>query len=409
MRKLMVLSLVAGSAIAAPGALPTVTNVEISQAAGCRFAKISYSLSEGDNAIATLDILRNGVSIGGETFNDALCGPVNCEVQGGKTYALTWDTYSSWPNVVTVTAEVTVRVTLWPLSAPPAYEVLDLLGVDETRYYAKAEDVPGGVGSSRYKRSERLLMRRIPAKGRTFFMGSPNHEFGRATEDEYGHLVSFTNDWFIGVYPVTQGQYRHLMETLPSACAFVSEGDSPLRPVTGLTYASLCGEVNDNTKRSYVRGAAGILGLAKAATGIPQLDLPTDAQWECSCRAGTGTSFNNGTTSSLDEIAWHSGNAGGETHPVGLKKPNAFGLYDMQGNVCEMVFDGYKKNLGRACVVDPFVSFSEGAGTFRRGGSFASDASDCRSARRGARVTEWHKLPDIPQDDCGFRFAQIIY
>jgi len=420
--KYLIVQVFAVLALAASAALPTVSNVTISQGEDSRFARISYTLSAGDDAIVTLDILRNGVTIGGDRFNDALCGSVNCKVQAGKTYELTWDTYASYPDVVSVMPDVTAQVTVWPLSAPPEFEVLDLSGAGAARYYAKAKDVPGGIGDVRYKRSEMMLMRRIHANGKTFFMGSPNHELGRDPSDEYGHLVSFTNDWYLGVYPVTQGQYRHLMGMLPAKCAFTNAVDSPLRPVTGLTYDSLCGMYNENDKRSYQRGGTGALWQAKDATGFYQLDLPTDAQWEFSCRAGTGTAFGDGSTlgtdadgnpvapASLADIAWYSGNSGDETHPVGLKSPNAFGLFDMHGNVCEMIFDGYGKVLGYNCRIDPFVSFNDGGqGVFRRGGSFALGAADCRSARRGARATEWHRLPDIPNDDCGFRYAQVIF
>ena len=106
----------------------------------------------------------------------------------------------------------------------------------------------------------------------------------------------------------------------------------------------------------------------------------------------------------MDDIAWYSGNSDGRTHPVGMKKPNAWGLYDMLGNVWEICRDAYAANLGTAAVTCPFSS-ANGHGGYQvsRGGSYEKAATAARSASRGLHRTdhEWTHKPDIAGQ--GFR------
>ena len=114
-----------------------------------------------------------------------------------------------------------------------------------------------------------------------------------------------------------------------------------------------------------------------AVTGCG-MRLPTEAEWEYACRAGTNTPYSG--TGSLDGMGWYGGNSGNEPHPVGTKASNAWGLYDMHGTVCEWCADWYGDYPSRS-VTDP-VGPSQGTYRVIRGGSWKHDADLCRSASR---------------------------
>ncbi len=134
--------------------------------------------------------------------------------------------------------------------------------------------------------------------------------------------------------------------------------------------------------------------------------LPTEAQWEYACRAGTTTALNNGTESNFDEVAWYGwmggangGNAGGNTHIVGQKKPNDWGFYDMHGNVWEWCLDWYGEYPTMA-ETDP-KGASTGTGRITRGGSFGWGTEYCYSSYRAYRV------PEFVDKNWGFRLALV--
>jgi formylglycine-generating enzyme required for sulfatase activity len=134
----------------------------------------------------------------------------------------------------------------------------------------------------------------------------------------------------------------------------------------------------------------------KAAGRLPTgytYTLPTEAQWEYACRAGTTGDF----AGYQDVMAWYSSNSGGTTHSVGTKQPNAWGLYDMHGNVEEWCLDWYAKYSSDA-VTDP-VGPASGSSRVIRGGSWGLDAASCRSAIR------YDYEPGNRVSDVGFRLA----
>ena len=138
-----------------------------------------------------------------------------------------------------------------------------------------------------------------------------------------------------------------------------------------------------------------------------KFDLPTEAQWEYACRAGTTTALNNnkdlttinGFCENLDEVGWYNKNSNGKTHPVGQKKPNYWGIYDMHGNVWEWCRDWYGE-YGEADVKDPLGAF-EGSFRVLRGGSWHFKALGCRSAIRN------RNFPDKKSNRIGFRLAIV--
>ncbi len=197
-----------------------------------------------------------------------------------------------------------------------------------------------------------------------FMMGSDDGE----SDERPVHKVKITKGFFIGRYEVTQGQYRLIMGTNPSyfkkaGKLQASVDNHPVEQVSWNDAVEFCRRLSDRDGRAYA--------------------LPTEAQWEYACRAATSTAYAFGRSpSNLDKYAWHKSNSGGKTHPAGSRKPNAFGLYDMHGNVWEWCSDWYGSDYySKGISANPK---NKESATFRvlRGGSWDDDASSCRSANR---------------------------
>ena len=191
-----------------------------------------------------------------------------------------------------------------------------------------------------------------------FMMGSPEDEEGRLDREGPVHKVRITRPFFLGATPVTQAAYEQVTGGNPSS----SKG--PNRPVE---------EVSWNDAQAFIKKLCGSDG--------GDCRLPTEAEWEYACRAESRTRFYGGdAVSALGRIAWYDGNSDGETHDVAGKLPNAFGLYDMSGNVydwCQSLFQDYpyKADDGRE-------DLSSGGSRVLRGGSWNRVARLCRSANR---------------------------
>ena len=212
-------------------------------------------------------------------------------------------------------------------------------------------------------------------------MGSPATEIGRY-DNEPLHTVSISQDFLLGVFPVTQRQWELVMGRNPSY--FQKAGETA--PVEQVSFQMICGYSRMWPKNDRIDEDS-FLGRLRARAGESTLDLPTEAQWEYACRAGTTTALFSGKNltqdtvcANLDDFAWYKANSGGTTHPVGQKLPNAWGLYDMLGNVWEWCRDWHGGEL-RDNVVDPEGN-PAGFSRVQRGGTWACRASECRAARR---------------------------
>ena len=214
----------------------------------------------------------------------------------------------------------------------------------------------------------------------TFMMGSPEDELGRDAEKEIQHQVTLTKAYWLGKYEVTQAQYEAIMGTNPSK---FKGADLPVEMVSWSDAKEFCKKLTE---------------IEKAADRLPEgyeYTLPTEAQWEYACRAGTTSAFNNGTNipsadqkssepcPNLDEVGWYKYNSNKATHPAGQKQPNAWGLYDMHGNVSEWCLDVYWSTYPSTPVTDP-TGADSGSYMVVRGGLWAGSASGCRSASRSS-------------------------
>ena len=252
-----------------------------------------------------------------------------------------------------------------------------------------------------------VIFEMVRIKAGTFMMGSPKNETG-GFDVEKQHQVTLTRDYLLGKYPVTQAQWRAVMGTNPS---YFKGDDRPVENVNWEDAKEFCQKLNQRYARNLPDGY--------------QFDLPTEAQWEYACRAGTKTALNNGknlTTdiglcSNLDEVAWYYANSvqkqnksflsrlfdvdadTHETKPVGQKRPNAWGLYDMHGNVGEWCRDWYGP-YSDVAVTDP-TGPKTGSYRVYRGGSWSSSAEYCRSA------SQIGHSPGARRDYLGFRLALV--
>lgn len=219
----------------------------------------------------------------------------------------------------------------------------------------------------------------IPAG--TFQMGSAADEADRGDDEGPPTQVTLTRSFFLGATDVTQGQYAAVMGTNPSDFKAIG----PNAPVENVTWADAMAFCQKLTAREK---AAGRLPTGAIFT------LPTEAQWEYACRAGTTDAY----AGDPSAMAWYGDNSGGTTHPVASKQPNAWGLYDMSGNVYQWCLDWYGKYPGGA--VKDWAGPSTGKFHVLRGGSWYYSEAYCRSAYRDFD-------PGFVGNILGFRVALI--
>ena len=379
-------TLVTGAAAAADS---TVELLSVAQSAATKNVTVTYRLT-GADAIVTLDVLTNGVSVGGVAF---VAGDANrlVSADASAVRTITWAAAKDRPDEIgPVGATAQVVVQAWSPSAPPPYLCLDLMHANVgATYYAGPAAVPGGVTSDLYK-TERLLMRRIPAKGQKWRIGS-----GQDTDVFPSWYVTLTKDYYLGVYPVTEAQRRLIRANTRDFAKTPADyaADGLLTPAVKVAWTSVRGSTIGSAYPSAAEGhartdvdAGSDLAYWRSFTG-QNLDLPTDAQWEFAARAGTSGAFYNDATDAetLGMIAWTKENAAGIVQPVGLKAPNAFGLYDMIGNVYEHCLDwltvgAYADANGTDVAVGGAVTDPLGP---------ASNASSWRTRRGGSSGETW--------------------
>lgn len=198
----------------------------------------------------------------------------------------------------------------------------------------------------------------------TFTMGSPIGEVGRKG-DEKQHEVTISKSYYLGVYEVTQGEYEKVTGENPSGFKGTK---NPVEMVSWEEAVSFCEKLSEMPSEK----AAG-----------REYRLPTEAEWEYACRAGSSNAYSFGDSlDSLGSYGWFKGNLDGQTHPVGEKKANAWGLYDMHGNVWEWCQDWYAAYPPDAST-DPQQGPNGGSNPVGRGGGWNYGADLCRSAVRG--------------------------
>ena len=281
---------------------------------------------------------------------------------------------------------------LWVL----AFVVGLSLGMDSRICSAAPATQPGSVaagGAATQPAKEltldlgnKVTMKLVQIPAGNFLMGSPESEQKEAAKSAASpglkeedarkwfanespqHEVTISKPFYMGIYDVTQEQYEQVMGQNPST---VKGPQNPVETVSWDDAVEFCKKLSAKTGKTVV--------------------LPTEAQWEYACRAGTKTPFNTGETISTDQANYDGNSVYGngvkgeyrqKTTPVGTFKPNAFGLYDMHGNVWQWCADRYDgKYYGNSPKADP-TGPADGAARVLRGGSWSSLPQFCRSAYR---------------------------
>jgi formylglycine-generating enzyme required for sulfatase activity/serine/threonine protein kinase len=213
------------------------------------------------------------------------------------------------------------------------------------------------------------------------------------------HLVTISRPFYLGVYTVTQSEYMQIARENPSD--FSGGGRLPVENVSWFDAVAFCNTL------SQKEGLPPFYEIKGQTVEVPDWNgpgyrLPTEAEWEFACRAGTTTRFSfGGDEGALGEYAWYSANSNGRTHPVGEKKPNTFGLFDMHGNVWEWCWDGYAADYYQKSPADDPRGPDQSVDRVFRGGSWDLDSRYSRSANRRGNT------PTYLYNNLGFRVARV--
>ena len=306
------------------------------------------------------------------------------------------------------------------------YMVIDVSSDSGTFPVTYLDTVPPGGWTQEYKTSK-IVLRKVEAG--SFTMGCSTNEVGFMkylqeppySFDAVQHKVSLSKMYYIGVFEVTQRQWEHVMGTRPSW--FSKTADYATRPVENISYQDIRGV---GTLPSAVAvtnvNEASFIGILRKKTGMV-FDLPTEAQWECACRAGKATALNNGSglssmvaDASASTVARYRANSGYAgrisrdwdstkgTAAVGSYAPNDWGLYDMHGNVREWCLDAFSMLTSPIAVTNPVAVTTSGwSGFVVRGGGWSDYAHALRSANRH----DFAKA-DTASVFCGFRLSCAV-
>ena len=334
-----------------------------------------------------------------------LTGPgVKDPVKDGGPYTVTWDASKDAPALNS--SELKVQIHAIAGLAP--YLVIDLL-TWKYRYTNKAPDLADDTC-----RTTELWLRQV--KPGTFTMGCDSNEVGYYGYEFAKHEVTITQMFYIGVFECTQKQWELVMGTKPN-CYFNNPAYYATRPVEYVSYNNIRGTGAKAgagwPEYGHKVDATSFMGRLQEKTGLT-FDLPTEAQWEYACRAGTTTALNSGKNltyqnqdSAMDEVGRYLYNGGlgysqnctpaNGTAKVGSYQPNELGLYDMSGNVCEWCLDWYGASISSTAAETDPVGPASGSSRVFRGGSWSNYANSCRSAHR------YYGYPSNSYGSVGFR------
>ena len=268
--------------------------------------------------------------------------------------------------------------------------------VEDDREPTDAKEITNSLG---------MKLALIPAG--EFLMGSTDEDKDALDNEKPQHRVRITRPFYLGVYEVSQQEYEMVMGWNPSWFSTQGGGkdrmagqDTRRHPVESVSWndaITFCNKLSEREGlRPYYRSGV------EEPSGGDGYRLPTEAEWEYACRAeGTTRYIFGDNAASLGEFAWYDGNSGSNTHPVGQKRPNTFGLYDMHGNVWEWCWDGYEERYYANSPPDDPLGPSKSVDRVLRGGGWDDGPRYCRLA-----IRLWGS-PGRPGFLLGFRVARV--
>ena len=270
----------------------------------------------------------------------------------------------------------------------------------EIRVPSRAATAPQRIAVSPMEiTSPRTGMVLLRIEAGEFMMGSPDSDKDAEGDEKPPHRVRITRPFYLGKYEVTQAEYEAVMGQNPSH--FKGKPKNPVESVSWLDAVRFCNQLSEP------EGLKPFYEISGETVQVPDWNgtgyrLPTEAEWEYACRAGTRTRFCFGDDGDgLGKFAWFGSDAGGGTHEVGQKRPNAFGLYDMHGNVWEWCGDWYDADYYQESPVDDPRGPSRATYRVIRGGCWGNDPRRVRSAYRGGST------PVNRSYYLGFRVARV--
>lgn len=261
-----------------------------------------------------------------------------------------------------------------------------------------------------------LSFEMVAIPGGEFKIGSPPNEPGRNKDEGPQQLVKISPFW-MSKYEVSWDLFEpfvykdYEVSQSNGISPVVDAIARPTKPYLDMTFGM--GKENHPAVGMTQYNAIQFCKWLYTRTGV-FYRLPTEAEWEYASRAGTSTAYTFGNdTSRLEEWAWYQHNSNGETHPLGSKKPNAWGLYDMYGNVAEWTIDQYDpdfyQQLKGKAAENPVAKPEKLYPLSIRGGSFQDAAADLRSASRKGSDPDWKRIdPQIPKSNWWFPEAPFV-
>ena len=386
----------------------TVTNVTCRQHYPWNgLVDINYEI-RSDDAEAKFFVYPKGEDrrLGTPIVMHTLSGDGATNAVGVGTHSMIWDAKADMPAFHTTNFVVTIQA----ISQGAQYLVVDLSGgTNAVTYPVRYSTTPPDVTTDKCRTTELWLRLVLPG---TFMMGSPTTEKHHGSNEQL-HPVRLTRPYYIGVFELTQKQWL-LISGTQNAIYYAGE----CRPVDAVSYSMIRGSsLGAQWPRSYAVDDDSFIGIMRRRTAL-NFDLPTEAQWEYACRATTTNVWNSGAEgiwsgyhgdyqdNSELNILGRYGHDRGDGHDsysehtkVGLYLPNAWGLYDMHGNVYEWCLDGYKSLMADYEEIDPVGADATGSRVYRSG-YWDSNAADCRASWRSSRTPE-----SVIKGSFGFRLV----
>jgi formylglycine-generating enzyme required for sulfatase activity len=314
----------------------------------------------------SLRVLRGGCWQNGASGCRPSC---RCRIDPGNRYG-----YQGFRLAMTVSSPK-------PKDPPPPLAVAPFSKSEAKQHQRRWADFLGVPVLQRNSIDMQLTL--IPAG--EFLMGSPDSDGAESAMEIPQHPVRITKPFYLGVHEVTQAEYQRVMGTKPSQFKD-PRGAAPVESVSWEDAHGFCAKLS---------------GLPEEQQAGRQYRLPTEAEWEYACRAGSRFRYGFGEAEA-DLDAWYTRNSGRRTHPVGKTKPNAWGLYDMHGNVWEWCADWYADGYFATSPTDDPAGPASGSYRVTRGGGWRNDASLCRASSR------FRYEPGFRNENLGFRLARTV-